>query len=113
MHWFAGDGLLSADSERTIDAEATPAVNLKHARASCTVTSLSLLLAASIFKRMSEPPSVTPAVSGFADFAQSYKKFHVTRRMAIGRHERVLAIDGDYIHVSGIAPRDLMRAISC
>ncbi len=48
---------------------------------------------------------VNATASGFADFAQSYKKFHVTRRMAIGRHERVLAIDGDYIHVSDCPPQ--------
>jgi hypothetical protein len=32
-----------------------------------------------------------------ADLTQKYK---VHRKIAIGRHERVLAIDGDYIHVS-------------
>lgn len=30
-----------------------------------------------------------------------YRKYIVQRKMPIGRHERIFAIDGDYIHVSG------------
>lgn len=53
---------------------------------------------ASIFKRNSEPLA-TQKFGGLADFSQTYKKYTVQRKIAIGRHERVLAIDGDYIHV--------------
>lgn len=42
----------------------------------------------------------TQKFGGLADFSQTYKKYTVQRKIAIGRHERVLAIDGDYIHVS-------------
>ncbi|ORX33957.1 stress-activated map kinase interacting protein 1-domain-containing protein [Kockovaella imperatae] len=49
---------------------------------------------ASIFKRISAPVKPPPT-----DLAQTYKKFHVQRRIAIGRHPRTLAIDGDYIHI--------------
>jgi len=31
--------------------------------------------------------------------AENAQKYIVQRKIAIGRHERVLAIDGDYIHV--------------
>ncbi|KAL7420071.1 Component of a membrane-bound complex containing the Tor2p kinase [Cryptotrichosporon argae] len=53
---------------------------------------------ASIFARQNEP---APAKFGpaMADFAGTYRKYTVLRRTAIGRHERVLAIDGDYIHI--------------
>lgn len=54
---------------------------------------------ASIFKRNSEPLAVQK-FEGLADFSQTYKKYTVQRKIAIGRHERVMAIDGDYIHVS-------------
>jgi len=73
--------------------------------------------AASIFKRISEPAPLSKFGAGLADFSQIYRvsypdsqpswltrkilqKFVVHRKIAIGRHERVLAIDGDYIHVS-------------
>lgn len=41
--------------------------------------------------------------------AQAYKKWVVTRRaaMMVGRNERVLAIDGDYVHI--MAPEDKQR----
>ncbi|EIW71160.1 hypothetical protein TREMEDRAFT_27794, partial [Tremella mesenterica DSM 1558] len=55
---------------------------------------------ASIFKRQSEPAPLQKFGPGVADFTQTYKKYVVQRKIAIGRHERVLAIDGDYIHVS-------------
>ena len=54
---------------------------------------------ASIFKRRSEAP---PPTSPRADITSTYKKFIVQRKMPIGRHERILAIDGDYIHVSSL-----------
>lgn len=34
------------------------------------------------------------------DFESTYRKYKVQRKMPIGKHERILAIDGDYIHVS-------------
>ncbi|WVQ69357.1 uncharacterized protein L199_007574 [Kwoniella botswanensis] len=54
---------------------------------------------ASIFKRQSEPAPMQRFGPGLADFSQTYKKYTVQRKIAIGRHERVLAIDGDYIHI--------------
>ncbi|WVF69708.1 hypothetical protein IAT40_004487 [Kwoniella sp. CBS 6097] len=54
---------------------------------------------ASIFKRQSEPAPMQRFGPGLADFTQTYKKYTVQRKIAIGRHERVLAIDGDYIHI--------------
>nr|XP_019047069.1 hypothetical protein I302_03676 [Kwoniella bestiolae CBS 10118]OCF25999.1 hypothetical protein I302_03676 [Kwoniella bestiolae CBS 10118] len=54
---------------------------------------------ASIFKRQSEPAPIQRFGPGLADFSQTYKKYTVQRKIAIGRHERVLAIDGDYIHI--------------
>nr|ODN93712.1 hypothetical protein L204_04896 [Cryptococcus depauperatus CBS 7855] len=54
---------------------------------------------ASIFKRQSEPAPFQRFGHGITDFSQTYKKFTVQRKIAIGRHERVLAIDGDYIHI--------------
>jgi hypothetical protein len=54
---------------------------------------------ASIFKRLSEPPQ--PKYVSTADLTTTYKKFTVHRKMPmpLGRHERVLSIDGDYIHI--------------
>jgi hypothetical protein len=46
---------------------------------------------------MSEPPG--QRLGGQLDFTSTYKKYLVQRKMPIGRHERILAIDGDYIHV--------------
>lgn len=60
--------------------------------------SLADTLPASIFKRISEPIAAQK-FGALADFSQTYKKYTVQRKIAIGRHERVLAIDGDYIHV--------------
>ncbi|WVQ83157.1 hypothetical protein IAT38_005295 [Cryptococcus sp. DSM 104549] len=54
---------------------------------------------ASIFKRQSEPAPIQRFGPHLNDFSQTYKKFTVQRKIAIGRHERVLAIDGDYIHI--------------
>jgi len=54
---------------------------------------------ASIFKRMSEPPEVQ--YSSAMDYTGAYKKYVVFRRLPVlvGRHERILAIDGVYIHI--------------
>jgi hypothetical protein len=68
---------------------------------------------ASIFKRMSEPVNqksaraldlTTYKVSRHVCVreANGNQKYVVQRKIAIGRHERILAIDGDYIHVSCI-----------
>jgi len=46
---------------------------------------------------MSEPPG--QRLGGHLDFTSTYKKYLVQRKMPIGRHERILAIDGDYIHI--------------
>ncbi|BEI81252.1 hypothetical protein CcaverHIS002_0204120 [Cutaneotrichosporon cavernicola] len=47
---------------------------------------------ASIFKRASEPPAKR-------ELGQTYKKYTVVRKTPIGRAERQLAIDNDYIHI--------------
>ncbi|GMK54359.1 hypothetical protein CspeluHIS016_0109450 [Cutaneotrichosporon spelunceum] len=47
---------------------------------------------ASIFKRASEPPAKSEMV-------QTYKKYTVMRKTPIGRAERLLTIDNDYIHI--------------
>lgn len=66
---------------------------------------LTALCAASIFKRRSEQPK---GAAGQADFTSTYRKFLVQRKMPIGKHERILAIDGDYIHVRrAILPRGI------
>ena len=49
---------------------------------------------------MSEPPG--QRLGGHLDFTSTYKKYLVQRKMPIGRHERILAIDGDYIHVGSV-----------
>ncbi|KAI0043578.1 hypothetical protein FA95DRAFT_1524028 [Auriscalpium vulgare] len=54
---------------------------------------------ASIFKRMSETPEAH--YNSAKDFTAAYKKYTVFRKMPmlVGRHERVLAIDGPYVHI--------------
>ncbi|TFY77859.1 hypothetical protein EWM64_g6153 [Hericium alpestre] len=54
---------------------------------------------ASIFKRISDIPETQYNAAG--DYTAAYKKYTVFRKlpMLVGRHERVLAIDGAYIHV--------------
>ncbi|EJD43392.1 hypothetical protein AURDEDRAFT_185578 [Auricularia subglabra TFB-10046 SS5] len=53
---------------------------------------------ASIFKRASEIPESKG--STLTDFTTAYKKYTVQRKLPIlKRHERVLAIDGDYVHI--------------
>ncbi|KAI0065310.1 SIN1-domain-containing protein [Artomyces pyxidatus] len=54
---------------------------------------------ASIFKRMSETPEAQ--FSAARDYTAAYKKYTVYRKMPmlVGRHERVLAIDGPYVHI--------------
>ncbi|CDZ97554.1 Stress-activated MAP kinase-interacting protein, Sin1p [Phaffia rhodozyma] len=50
---------------------------------------------ASVFKDLQEPAPSTL----FSAFDTTYKKYTVQRKANIGRHERILAIDGDYIHI--------------
>ena len=52
---------------------------------------------ASIFKRGSV--QTKPRYGSRMDFESTYRKYKVQRKMPIGKHERILAIDGDYIHV--------------
>ncbi|KII84683.1 hypothetical protein PLICRDRAFT_57646 [Plicaturopsis crispa FD-325 SS-3] len=56
---------------------------------------------ASIFKRASEVPAAVKYTSNVMDFTTSYKKYIVYRKMPmlVTRHERILAIDGVYIHI--------------
>lgn len=70
------------------------------------------LISASIFKRFSEPAATSKFGPGLADLSQTYKKYTVMRKMPIGRHERVLAIDGDYVHVS-LRHDALLRQLTC
>ncbi|KAJ9103924.1 hypothetical protein QFC21_002387 [Naganishia friedmannii] len=51
----------------------------------------------SIFKRGSEQNK--PRYGTNMDYESTYRKYKVQRKMPIGKHERILAIDGDYIHV--------------
>ncbi|KAG8876850.1 hypothetical protein FRB97_003850, partial [Tulasnella sp. 331] len=65
---------------------------------------------ASIFnKRLSEVPAGNTAL----DFTAAYKRFTVYRKlpMMVGRHERSLAIDGDYIHIMPAATRGLLDSV--
>lgn len=52
--------------------------------------------AASIFKRLSEPPGPKPYQSA-SDLTSTYKRYNVQRKlpMPLGRHGRTIAIDGD------------------
>lgn len=54
---------------------------------------------ASIFKRLSEPPQ--PRYVTSADLNTNYRSYVVQRKMPmpLGRHERVLSLDNDYIHI--------------
>ncbi|KAF8508261.1 stress-activated map kinase interacting protein 1-domain-containing protein [Hysterangium stoloniferum] len=54
---------------------------------------------ASIFTRNSEVPE--QQYSAALDFTRAYKKYTVYRKMPmlVVRHERILAMDGDYIHI--------------
>lgn len=54
---------------------------------------------ASIFKRISEPIAGQRYGAALSDFSQIYMKYQVHRKIAIGRHERQLVLDGRYIHV--------------
>ncbi|KAL1406972.1 Component of a membrane-bound complex containing the Tor2p kinase [Vanrija albida] len=53
----------------------------------------------SMFKRATEPASIAARLAMPGDFAGTYKKYQVQRKTGIGRHARILAIDGDYIHI--------------
>jgi len=54
---------------------------------------------ASIFKRLSEPPQ--PKYVSSADLNTNYRSYLVQRKMPmpLGRHERILSLDNDYIHI--------------
>ncbi|CAO1613477.1 unnamed protein product [Sympodiomycopsis kandeliae] len=54
---------------------------------------------ASIFKRLSEPAQ--PRYNAAKDVTSTYKSWTVNRKMPmfVGRHERTLTIDGDWIHI--------------
>jgi len=54
---------------------------------------------ASIFKRISEPMANQRYAPHLSDFNRPYMQWVVQRKIAIGRHERTLAIDDDHIHV--------------
>ncbi|KAH7105112.1 stress-activated map kinase interacting protein 1-domain-containing protein [Auriculariales sp. MPI-PUGE-AT-0066] len=56
---------------------------------------------ASIFKRASEVPEARSTSGALTDVTTAYKKFTVQRKlpMILKRQERVLAIDGDYVHI--------------
>ncbi|PWN49987.1 hypothetical protein IE53DRAFT_362725 [Violaceomyces palustris] len=55
---------------------------------------------ASIFKRFSEPND-QPRYNKALDIASPYKTYTVNRKtpMFVGRHERILTLDGDWIHI--------------
>jgi hypothetical protein len=74
----------------------TQAVSVFVSRAVSPLTDLTASLA-SIFKRGSE--SSKPRYGSRMDFESTYRKYKVQRKMPIGKHDRILAIDGDYIHV--------------
>lgn len=54
---------------------------------------------ASIFKRLSEPPE--PKYVSINDLVKSNKSFvvQIRRRGILGKHERVLSIEDDYVHI--------------
>ncbi|TIB69294.1 hypothetical protein E3Q24_03396 [Wallemia mellicola] len=60
---------------------------------------------ASIFKRLSKDPRSTigsrQGTNSALDYTSAYRKYTVNRRILglVGKHERVLAIDGDWIHL--------------
>lgn len=57
---------------------------------------------ASIFKRMSQPAQqMGGGFRGGKEIASTYKSYTVNRKQAsfLGRHERILTIDGDWIHI--------------
>ena len=63
---------------------------------------------ASIFKRLSKDPTANRSGLGSRqglnpalDFTSAYRKYTVNRRIlgVVGKHERILAIDGDWIHI--------------
>ena len=55
---------------------------------------------ASIFKRLSEPVQVS-RYNAAKEIASTYKSYTVNRKQAsfLGRHERILTIDGDWLHI--------------
>ncbi|KAF8321089.1 stress-activated map kinase interacting protein 1-domain-containing protein [Cantharellus anzutake] len=65
---------------------------------------------ASIFDKNKHHADLLPDV---ADFASVYKKYTIYRKIPrmFGSHERVLAIDGDYIHIMPSATRALLDSL--
>lgn len=59
---------------------------------------------ASIFKRLSEPPQ--PKYVTATDLTTTFKSYqvHTKRRGILGKQERMLSIDGDYVHIGPPAP---------
>lgn len=69
----------------------------------CEGCFLLIVLVASIFKRMSDAPE--NIVSAMLDLSTAYRKYTVYRKlpMLVTRQERMLAIDGAYIHVCALS----------
>ncbi|KAF8531338.1 stress-activated map kinase interacting protein 1-domain-containing protein [Gautieria morchelliformis] len=66
---------------------------------------------ASIFSRMSEVPE--QQYSAALDFTSAYKKYTVYRKMPmlVVRHERTLAMDGDYLHIMPSSTRGFLDSM--
>ncbi|CAG8525138.1 10888_t:CDS:2, partial [Dentiscutata heterogama] len=62
-------------------------------------------------KTLNEPPQ--PLYFSSNEFMSVYKKYTVNRKipMFVGRHERVLAIDGDYIHIMPSETRTMFESV--
>jgi len=72
--------------------------DLGHQAGSGALTGQSTNPNASIFKRMSQPAQ---QFRSGKEIASTYKSYTVNRKQAsfLGRHERILTIDGDWIHI--------------
>lgn len=66
---------------------------------------------ASIFSGTSDVPEREN--NGALDFTKAYKKYTVYRKMPmlVVRHERILAIDGDYVHIMPVATRAFLDSM--
>ncbi|KAF0552014.1 SIN1-domain-containing protein [Gigaspora margarita] len=62
-------------------------------------------------RTLNEPPQ--PLYFSSNEFMSVYKKYTVNRKipMFVGRHERVLAIDGDYIHIMPSETRTMFESV--
>ncbi|CAI2168221.1 6871_t:CDS:2 [Funneliformis geosporum] len=62
-------------------------------------------------RRITEPPQ--PQYVSSNEYMSVYKKYTVNRKipMFVGRHERVLAIDGDYIHIMPSETRTMFESM--